>query len=129
MKKSLIACGMCAAFVSALALGNLVAADAPDGIKMAKTKQPVVFNHSTHKEVKDCKECHHEGKDNQKCSDAGCHDILDKADKSPKSYYVAIHSMTAKKASCLACHKKAAGDDAEKKKALTGCKGSKCHPA
>ena len=29
----------------------------------------------------------------------------------------------------MTCHVKVAGDDAAKKKELTGCKGSKCHPA
>ncbi len=132
MKKTLLVCMLTAALVCAYALPNLIAADAPaDGLKMDKTPKPVVFNHSTHKDDK-CTDCHHSAEDAanpKKCSSAGCHDVMGKEDKSEKSYYQAMHKMTATKVkSCLACHKEKAGADVEKKKALTACAKSKCHP-
>jgi hypothetical protein len=119
------------ALAVAIAMPALAAAPkAPaDGLKMDKTKQPVVFNHSTHKAVK-CGDCHHpvNGKeDYQKCSTAGCHDSMDKKDKSAKGYYHAMHDKGTKFKTCVGCHLEAAGADAAKKKELTGCKGSKCH--
>ena len=103
-----------------------------DGIKMEKSgKKVVVFNHSTHKAQK-CVECHHpvNGKeDYRKCSTEGCHDVMGQKEKGEKSYYQAIHkAKETKHESCLSCHTKAAGEDKEKKKELTACAKSKCHP-
>ncbi len=129
MRKQLFI-ALVAVFALAFAL-PLVAADAPaDGLKMQSTKKPVVFNHSTHKTAK-CVDCHHlvDGKENfQKCGTAGCHstDAADK--KKADSYYNVIHSKKAKMSTCISCHAEAAGGDKAKKKELTGCKGSKCHP-
>nr|1MDV_A Chain A, CYTOCHROME C3 [Nitratidesulfovibrio vulgaris str. Hildenborough]1MDV_B Chain B, CYTOCHROME C3 [Nitratidesulfovibrio vulgaris str. Hildenborough] len=100
-----------------------------DGLKMEATKQPVVLNHSTHKSVK-CGDCHHpvNGKeDYRKCGTAGCHDSMDKKDKSAKGYYHVMHDKNTKFKSCVGCHVEVAGADAAKKKDLTGCKKSKCH--
>ncbi len=111
-----------------------IAADQPaapaDGIKMDAAKKGVVFNHSTHKEQK-CGECHHpvDGKeDYRKCATAGCHDSMDRKDKSAKGYYHIIHDKGTKFRTCLGCHLEVAQAKPEQKKELTACKGSKCHP-
>ncbi|GFM32468.1 cytochrome c3 family protein [Desulfovibrio subterraneus] len=122
------------ALVAVLALAfalPLIAADAPaDGLKMEATKNPVIFNHSTHKSAK-CVDCHHlvDGKENyKKCSDAGCHSAAAADKKNAGSYYKIVHDKKAKMPTCISCHADAAGADKEKKKALTGCKKSSCHP-
>ncbi len=129
--KKLFVFVVAAAVLCAFALPSLFAADAPDGIKMDKTAQPVTFNHSTHTE-ENCEFCHHtSGGDTaniQKCSDAGCHDIMDKADKTSASYYKAMHGKHDTIPTCVSCHREKAGADAEKKKELAGCKQSACHP-
>ncbi|KAF1076507.1 cytochrome c3 family protein [Halodesulfovibrio sp. MK-HDV] len=109
------------------------AVDAPsEPVKMDATKKPVMFNHATHTDYK-CGECHHpvDGKENyKKCATAGCHSAA-KADKRKAgSYYKIVHNKKVGKsgiATCVSCHKKVAGKDKAKKKALTGCKKSKCH--
>ncbi|MBG0778110.1 MAG: cytochrome c3 family protein [Desulfovibrionaceae bacterium] len=131
MKKTLFMSLICAAIVCAFGLATLYAADAPaDGLKMEATKNPVVFNHSAHKKY-DCKECHHtwDGAGAiQKCSDKGCHDNMDKKDKSVHAYYKAMHGK-GKLSTCVSCHKDVAkAMDKDAKKALTSCKKSKCHP-
>lgn len=126
MKKSFL--GVLALLIVAAFALPVIAADAPaDGLKMQATKLPVVFNHSTHAKVA-CVDCHHlvNGAENySKCGNAGCHDSFDKKDKSIKGYYSLMHKNAK---GCVACHKKAAGSDEAMKKALTGCKKSKCHP-
>ena len=111
------------------------AVDVPTGpVKMDATKKPVIFNHDTHKDYK-CGECHHpvDGKENyQKCATAGCHSAAKADKKKAGSYYKIVHNKKAGKksgiATCISCHKKVAGKDKAQKKALTGCKKSKCHP-
>lgn len=103
-----------------------------DGLKMEKSgKKVVIFNHSTHKAAK-CGDCHHpvNGKEDfRPCSTAGCHDVMGQKDKSERSYYQSMHKLKENKhQSCLSCHKTAAGEDKDKKKELTGCAKSKCHP-
>ena len=103
-----------------------------DGLKMQKSeKKVVVFNHSTHKDMK-CVDCHHpvDGKEDYRpCATAGCHDVMGQKDKSVKSYYQAMHkAKDPKHASCVSCHTEKAGADKEKKKELVGCAKSKCHP-
>ncbi|NJB68209.1 hypothetical protein GGQ74_001882 [Desulfobaculum xiamenense] len=132
MKKILSLCVVCFAVACFCALPVLNAADAPaDGLKMAKTAKAVVFNHGTHKDAK-CQDCHHKwdgASAIKKCSDAGCHDNFDKKAKDASSYYQAMHAKKVKAAdSCISCHLKAAGSDKDKKKQLTGCKKSACHP-
>lgn len=124
--------GSLALLVLAFAIPALASQPAvpADGLKMEKGKQPVVFNHSTHKEIT-CGQCHHpvEGKENfQKCGTAGCHDSMDRKDKSVKGYYNAMHGKDLKYPTCLTCHREMAEKQPEKKKELTACKQSKCHP-
>lgn len=110
------------------------AVDAPsEPVKMEATKKPVMFNHATHTDYK-CEECHHpvNGKENyQKCSTAGCHSAAKADKKKAGSYYKIVHNKKPGKksgiATCVSCHKEVAGKDKAKKKALTGCKKSKCH--
>lgn len=122
-----------ALFAMALALPAFASEPAvpADGLKMAKTKMEVTFNHSTHKEIK-CADCHHpvDGKaDFKPCASAGCHDVFDKKDKSEKSYYKVMHGKNLKYATCVSCHSDYVKTKPEMKKELTGCKGSKCHPS
>lgn len=136
MKKTLLVSVASACLVCAFALPALHAVDAPaDGAKLdyiagGEKNLVVVFNHSTHKTAK-CEACHHvEGeKAYAKCGSAGCHDVFDKADKTEKSWYKVVHDAKGgKHATCISCHKEAAGEDKEKKAKLTGCKNSACHP-
>lgn len=102
-----------------------------DGIKMNRMSKVVIFNHSTHKDIK-CTDCHHpvDGKEDfRSCATAGCHDNFDKKDKSVNSLYQAVHKAKDNKFNtCVACHVATAGDDKDKKKELAGCAKSKCHP-
>lgn len=130
MKKFVLGC--VSSLVLALAVPALASQPATpaDGLKMDKGKQPVVFNHSTHKEYK-CGQCHHpvDGKETyKKCGDAGCHDSMDRKDKSNKGYYHAMHGKNLKFTNCMTCHQEIAAKNPDKKKELTSCKGSKCHP-
>jgi len=134
MKKWLI-------FVASVALISLTAlpaltADAPDGLTLDHYKSEqnnlvVTFNHSTHAEY-ECAECHHDWNgegEPQSCVDAGCHDVMDKKDKTVASWYLQVHNMRPEALStCVSCHKDAAGTDREKRKELAGCRGSVCHP-
>ena len=132
MKKLLI-CGASALLATALAVP--VFAEQPavptEPLQMALTKKPVTFNHATHKDVQ-CGDCHHQvdGKENyQMCATAGCHDALGQKDKSVHSYYRIAHDRkTEKFSSCLKCHYEVAQAQPDKKKALTSCVGSSCHP-
>ena len=104
----------------------------PDGpIKMELTRKPVEFDHSFHKD-RQCGECHHQvdGADNfQKCASAGCHDVLGQKDKTVQSYYRIAHDRKVEKSySCLKCHFEVVQAQPDKKKALTSCAGSSCHP-
>lgn len=132
MKKTLLMSLLCAALVCAFGLASLHAADAPaDGLKMEKTKNPVTFNHSAHASI-DCKECHHKWDGAgavQPCYASGCHDKLDRKDKSEHSYYKAMHGRGKTVSSCLSCHKEEAKKmDKAAKKAMKSCRKSKCHP-
>ena len=97
--------------------------------KMALTKKPVMFDHAQHTTV-DCAVCHHEvdGVENyEKCSTSGCHDALGTKEKGVDSYYRMAHDRKVSN-SCLGCHVKEAKTKPKLRKALTGCKGSSCHP-
>ena len=104
----------------------------PDGLKMQNmpnSKQPIIFNHSTHSKG-ECVTCHHpvDGKaDFRPCGAAGCHDVFDRRDKTVKSYYNVMHGKDLAHPTCVSCHIKVAGDDAEKKKRLTACRNAACH--
>lgn len=136
MKKPLFVAIMCAALVGVFCLPALWAIEAPKDMELkmpagaTATKTPVKFSHAnpSHKPL-DCKTCHHnwDGKSatGLKCSDKGCHDITDAANKTdPKSFYRAFHDMNAAN-SCLGCHKKAKAEG--KEKAPIAC--NVCHPA
>lgn len=130
MRKPLFVMLLTVALVGAFCLPALMAADAPKGDMMLKppggapmTKAPVKFSHEKHKAV-DCKGCHHQGMDKTlKCSDKGCHDNLDPADKTSKnSFYMAFHKGDSM-ISCVGCHKKAKEGG---KNAPIACNA--CHP-
>ena len=132
MKRCIL--GAFALLVLALALpASGVQPKAPaDGLKLANTKQPVIFNHSTHEKDMKCDGCHHavEGKENfGKCSNAGCHDVMERKEQGVKGYYRAMHAKKDTKFStCNSCHAQQAEKFTDKKKELTACKQSKCHP-
>ncbi|MDR1855992.1 MAG: cytochrome c3 family protein [Desulfovibrio sp.] len=128
--KSLVA--LLAAFMLAIAIPALAARpDVPkEPLEVKGSQKTVKFPHAPHEKV-DCAVCHHEvnGKENyQKCADAGCHDDL-KAKKGEKSLYASIHTKTGlKHQTCLECHTKLVAEKPDKKKDMTGCAKSKCHP-
>jgi hypothetical protein len=103
-----------------------------DGIQMARTKQAVTFNHSTHQKGMQCIDCHHPVNDRLqfgKCADAGCHDSMDRKDKSAKGYYRVLHAKSGTQfATCASCHAQASEKFPDRKKELTACKQSRCHP-
>lgn len=102
-----------------------------DPVMMELTKKPVAFDHSFHKD-RQCVECHHQvdGLEHfQKCASAGCHDVLGQKDKTVHSYYRIAHDRKVEKSySCLKCHFEVAQAQPDKKKALTSCADSSCHP-
>lgn len=123
----------CAALVLVFALPGLFALECPvDATKLEYFPSKVVyFPHEAHQSL-ECQECHHKWDGEaviKPCGESGCHDVLDKKDKSEKSLYKIIHGRGSKEiSSCLSCHRDAASSDKELRKALTGCLGSKCHP-
>lgn len=133
MKKLLLfGCGtLLAAALSAPALATPPAVPS-EPLTMNLTKKPVVFDHAQHSNV-ECASCHHQvdGKENyQKCSTSGCHDVLGAKDKSVHSYYRIAHDrkIAASYNSCLSCHSEVIKHLPDKKKAMTSCVGSSCHP-
>lgn len=132
--KKIMMLSMSALIAIALALPAIAARpEVPtEPIKMAlgaKEDKHVVFNHDTHATV-DCAICHHEvdGVENYaKCSTAGCHNALGTTEKGVDSYYRIAHDRKLDN-SCLGCHVKEAKAKPKLRKALTGCKGSSCHP-
>lgn len=111
--------------------GLLAQPKAPEPFELKYFPEKLVpFAHDKHAELQ-CQKCHHvwDGQSEmQRCSTAGCHDVFDSKDKSVNSFYNIVHGRgSAEVASCVGCHKEAAGADKEKRKQLTGCKGSGCH--
>lgn len=104
-----------------------------DNYKSEAANLKVNFNHLSHSNY-ECVECHHQwdpgcGEPPKPCSYSGCHDVMDKKEKSKSSYYKIIHDMRPKEIStCVSCHRETAGGDKEMKKKLAGCRGSVCHP-
>lgn len=119
-----------------LAVAAYAAPEAPAGkltLEYTKNKS-VIFEHSEHKDVP-CVTCHHlvDGKEKfAKCASAGCHDAFDRKSeeaKTAKGYFRIIHEKSPlKNKTCLACHSEYVQDHPDKKKDMTGCKGSDCHP-
>lgn len=136
MKRALLFMALMACTFASLALA--AAGDAPDELVIDNFKAPtnnisVTFNHSPHAQY-ECKDCHHTwdpacGDPPRPCSFSGCHDVMDKKDKSATSYYKIIHDMRPKELNtCVSCHRELAGADKQKKREFAGCKGSVCHP-
>lgn len=81
----------------------------PRLIKRADSpRMHVVFPHLAHKEL-GCRTCHHEMTPERRvyvsCSkNAACHNSTDIADRSKKSYFLAMHDTSSTR-SCLGCHK------------------------
>lgn len=130
MRKILLA--LCAAALFALCAGPVTAEarpDAPAGaLDFAGEKKTVKFTHEGHKDF-DCGICHHAvngAETYEKCATAGCHDDL-KGKKSPALYAVVHSKKELKFQTCMSCHAKKAAETPDKKKELTGCKGSYCH--
>ena len=103
-----------------------------DFIDGGAANKVVTFKHASHAKFA-CEECHHHAGDSQysSCATAGCHDSMDRKDKSQKSFYNAIHGKgTADISSCVGCHREKGKTDEYKAqmKALTGCAKSACHP-
>ncbi len=84
----------------------VIAADAPDEVKLEASMGTVTFNHSAHTErVADCTTCHHQGVEAGACR--SCHDAKPDVPKAKKVF----HKL------CKDCHKTNEGP--------TKCKG--CH--
>lgn len=83
----------------------------------------VIFNHSTHKDIK-CRLCHHEaapgGKRFVPCTTEGCHSIQGARQRDPLSMFMAYHEPNTDR-SCYGCHRKEAASHPEFK----GCRP--CH--
>ncbi len=135
MKRTVLALATLAALVLAFALPAIHAEEAPaDGIEMdyfdgGDRNYVTTFNHSTHTDAS-CESCHHaEGEDQYKsCAAEGCHDVMDKKDKTAASYYNIIHGKGGDIATCMSCHREYVKDHPDRKKELAGCIGSACHP-
>ena len=89
-------------------------------------KKQVVFTHSAHAKT-DCAFCHHKAADGNiyvGCAVKGCHDSMDKKDKSEHGYYFMIHNKKSEK-SCMGCHQKAVAENPALKEKFKGC--NPCH--
>ncbi len=122
-------------------------------LKMDYTKKPVTFSHKVHTNLScaschdempqhptalvgntktRCTVCHHPIGDEvvlQACGE--CHDTSDK--HAENSYFKVIHDRNyyghdKDGVSCLGCHSSVIALQPERKKELTGCSGSACHP-
>jgi len=94
--------------------------------RTANAKRHVVFNHASHQKA-ECVYCHHkelDGKAMISCANTGCHDVMDRQDKSAHSYYQAIHKRESTK-SCLGCHREQAKNDPDLQEKFRGC--TPCH--
>lgn len=125
------------AAIIGLTWGAAAAEDIPQAPKepvaIQGSKKTVMFPHDKGHEKIDCVVCHHkvDGKETfAKCGAAGCHDDL-KARKGQESLYFVMHSKSEelKHQTCMSCHLKEVAERPDLKKTLTGCSGSKCHPA
>ncbi|MBQ9452188.1 MAG: cytochrome c3 family protein [Desulfovibrio sp.] len=115
-----------------LTASPLVASPAmPDKpLELRGMKKTVMFPHAGHEKIA-CTDCHHlvnEKENYAKCGSAGCHDDLAEK-KGVRSLYRVMHAKKeTAHTTCLACHAKAVEEKPERKKELTGCAKSKCHP-
>ena len=123
-------------FLACLALllgaAPLAAAPAmPDSpLEVKGAKKTVMFPHAAHEKIA-CADCHHplDGKESYaKCASAGCHDDLE-GKSGVRSLYRVMHARKdTSHTTCLACHAAVAAEKPDRKKDLTGCSKSKCHP-
>ena len=58
------------------------------------------------------------------CAAKGCHDNMDKKDKSEHGYYFTMHNKKSEK-SCMGCHQKAVAENPDLKEKFKGC--NPCH--
>lgn len=131
--RNVFALGACAMLAISLVVPAFAEQPAmpAEPLKMALTKKPVMFDHTQHKDLQ-CGACHHQvnGKETyQKCATAGCHDLLGQKEKSVNSYFRIAHERKVTNIqSCMSCHLEVAAAKPDKKKELTSCVGSSCHP-
>ncbi len=130
MRKILLA--LCGAAALCLVAATGMAEPRPEvpaaPLEFKGAKKTVMFGHEEHKEY-DCAMCHHpvNGVETyEKCATAGCHDDLE-GKKSPALYAIVHTRKDLKFRTCMSCHLEKAAEQPEKKKELTGCKGSYCH--
>ena len=126
----------CAVFLfCAFALATHSFANQPevpkDPVAIKGSKKTVMFPHANHSKI-ECVVCHHkvDGKENfQKCATAGCHDNLEEKKGLNRLYFlIQRNRKELKHKTCLECHAKVVAEKPDLKKAMTSCKGSKCHP-
>ena len=116
---------------AALALSAAAAPIPPDhSLELWGSRKSVMFPHMPHANNA-CDACHHpvEGRENfDACGSVGCHDDLT-AKQGVKSLHAVTHSK--KKlahTTCMACHSETVARQPERKRELTDCARSKCHP-
>jgi hypothetical protein len=142
MKKTTVLLLICICLAGTAAFAAPGPPEAPAEIReMDWTRRPVAFSHQAHfaglgmqaDPRESCVLCHHPVNGEavfKTCAAEGCHDNLDPKDKSVQSYFQATHKRKKDTFySCVSCHQEHAGADIEKKKRLTGCKESACHPS
>ncbi|MBE6441819.1 MAG: cytochrome c3 family protein [Desulfovibrio sp.] len=99
-------------------------------LELQGSKKTVMFPHGAHAAIA-CADCHHlvDGKESfAKCGSAGCHDDI-QGRQGVKSLYNVMHSKKElNHATCVGCHAKFVAEHPDRKKELTGCAKSACHP-
>ena len=108
-----------------------VAPEVPaDEVVLSGSKKDVPFSHLYHDSLA-CTVCHHlvNGKKQfAKCSTFGCHDDLMGRREMRSLYYVVHAQGNLRHQTCMSCHIRAAEKAPDRKKELTGCSSSGCHP-
>lgn len=121
---------ICAAFLFATSPCAAAPAVPDKPLELRGTKKAVLFPHVAHGKIA-CVDCHHlvDGKESYaKCGSAGCHDDLVEK-KGARSLYRVMHARKdTAHTTCLACHAKIVAEQPDRKKDLTGCAKSRCHP-
>lgn len=131
--RTLVAVILCFSAVPVLTAGarpleqTKAAISGPIVIEQTKSgRMHVVFRHDKHLQVS-CLTCHHKMTAEQdvfvSCNfGSNCHSNTDIADRSPKSYFLAMHTLNSKR-SCRGCHAMRVDDYPR----LDGCQT--CHAA
>ena len=110
---------LCALAVAGLCIPALATDPTPE--QKAQIEKPMTMNNT------DCAFCHHkavEGNIYVGCAAKGCHDNMDKKDKSEHGYYFTMHNKKSEK-SCMGCHQKAVAENPDLKEKFKGC--NPCH--